>query len=321
MTVTFYRRSIAVFLIILLAGCSTKGETPDPPRWKFQQTENLADGDDPSALEVCLPDSGAPFHLRKAILVAGTIGVPHLARDLPGISYLTSKRLQTHLAALERFNLSATHNSSFESMGLSTAARVRQLGREYTSQFVVKLEFEDLTMHSSGGMLSRLLRGPKQRDVLIKLYIYDTEHGALFHSQQYEGTVSGDVVGYPGKSKAVTTSWFNTDLGKQIDEIIKDMSTQINEILACVPFSTQVTAVEGNNIHIKAGFLHGIRPGETLRVYPRSDLSPSEDTLLPKQNDVWIKVSTVFPKHSIARATQDSLLGNRLDTGDVVRAW
>ena len=176
-------------------------------------------------------------------------------------------------------------------------------------------------MHSSGGMLSRLLRGPKQRDVLIKLYIYDTEHGALFHSQQYEGTVSGDVVGYPGKSKAVTTSWFNTDLGKQIDEIIKDMSTQINEILACVPFSTQVTAVEGNNIHIKAGFLHGIRPGETLRVYPRSDLSPSEDTLLPKQNDVWIKVSTVFPKHSIARATQDSLLGNRLDTGDVVRAW
>lgn len=322
MTVTFYKFLIGGFVLLALANCSHKGEIPVSKQWNTQQNGEQEETGNPGALEVCLPEAGSPFHLRKAILVAGTIGVPDLARDLPGLANLTSKRLQTHLDELERFNVLATHDSSFESMASGTAARVRQLGREYSSQFVVKLELQDLTMHTSRVWIPKILGGNTERNVLMKLYVYGTEYGALFHSQRYQDTVTGNVVGYPGNGNTVTTPWFNsTTLGKKIDEILKNMSTQINEKLACVPFSTEVTAVKGNNIHINAGYLHGIRPGATLRVYRNSDMLAPDGTKKQREIERWIKVKAVFPNRSIASTTQDLAGGNLLDIGDVVRAW
>lgn len=335
MTVTFYKLSIVGVVLVLLAGCSYLGEMPGFGRWNALQNEEQANLENLGGFEVCLTEPGPPFSYRKVVLVAGTLGIPDLPRDLPGLAYLTSKRLQTHLDALERFNVLATHDTSFKSMGLDTADRVRRFGRQYDSQFVVKIEIQDLTMQSTGGWLStlfgghiqpKLIGGSTQRNVLMKLYIYDTEYGALFHSQQYQGTVSGNVVGFPGNGRAVTPSWFNTDLGTQVDEILKAMSVQINEKLACVPFSTKVIAVKGKDIHINAGFLDGIRPGETLRVYRRSylflpDGTQQERTQKLGKDEGWIRVNTVFPSHSIAGANQDSVGWVRPDAGDVVRAW
>jgi hypothetical protein len=335
MTVTLYKLSIVGVLLVLLAGCSLTGEVPVAGQWDTLQSEEQAKVIKSGAFEVCLLEPGPPFSYRKAILVAGTLGVPDLPRDLPGLAYLTSKRLQAHLDALERFKVLAAHDTSFESMSVDTAARVRRFGRQHDSQFVVKLEILDLSMQSSGGWLStlfagstqpKLFRGSTQRNVLIKLYIYDTEYGALFHSQQYQGTVSGNVVGYPGNGRSVTPSWFNTDLGTWVDEILKAISVQINEKLACVPFSTDVIAVKGKDIHINAGYLDGIRPGETLRVYRRNyiflpDGTQQQGTQKQGTNDGWIKVNTVFPNHSIANVTQEKEGGIQLDTGDVVRAW
>ncbi len=321
MTDTFFRISIACAVLVLLAGCSFTGEFSANGQHAPQRNNVQASAEKPDPLQVCSPDQGAPFHFRKNILVAGTIGVSDLARDLPGLANLTSRRLQTHLESLEHFNVLATHDTSFESMAPGTAKRVRHLGREHASQFVVKLELEDLTMHSSGGWLRKMSGGRAQRNVLMKLYIYGTEYGAQLHSQIYQDTATGKVVGHPGRGNAVTTPWFKTDLGRKVDQILKAMSTQINEKLACIPFSTEVTAVEGNNIHISAGYLHGIRPGETLRVYRSNDLLAPDEIRKLSENEGWITVTTVFPNRSIATATQVSLIGTRPDIGDVVRAW
>jgi hypothetical protein len=326
MTVIFYKLSIVAVVLVLLAGCSSLSDLPFARIWSTQQVEEQSRFELPVAFEACLPEAGSPFSYRKVILVAGTIGVPDLPRDLPGVASITSKRLQTHLEALERFNVVASHDTSFESTALDTAARVRQFGREYEAQFVVKLEIHDLTMNSSGGWLSKLVGATTERNVLIKAYIYDTEYGALFHAQEYQDSISGNVVGYPGTGRSVTLAWLNTDLGTRIDQILKAISMQINEKLACVPFSTEVTAVEGNDIHINAGYLHGIRPGETLRVYRRSYLSlpdgtQQQGTLKQGENEGWITVNAVFPNYSIASTTQDNVGGIRLDAGDVVRAW
>lgn len=323
MTVTFYKLWIVAVLSLLLVGCSLPGGLPFVGQGKKTsqaQARAVLQGTG-GALEACSPEPGTPFIYKKAILVAGTIGVPDLARDLPGLTTLTSQRLQMHLDALDRFNVFATHDSSFESMGPGTAGRVRQLGREYASQFVVKLDIEDLSVQPSGGWFDELLGGSDQRNVQMRLYIYDVEYGALFHSQQYQRTVSGDVVGYPGNGRTVASPWFNTDLGKQIDEMLQAMSMQINESLACVPFSAEVTSIRGNDIHINAGFLHGIRSGDTLRVYRRSDVLAPEDRQEQGENDGWIKVHTVFPNHSVASTARDGIVGYGLDTGDVVRAW
>lgn len=322
MIVTFQKSPIVGLIALLLGGCSTIGDRLSAEQRMVQSNADNTRVVSQSALEACMPESGSPFHFRKDILVAGTIGVPHLARDLPGLSPLTSRRLQTHLDSLGRFNVLATHDSSFESASPGTPARVRQLGQEHDSQFVVKLELQDLTVHSSGGWFAKLMGGGSKRHVLMKLYIYGTEYGALFHSKRYDAMVSGDVVGFPGNGNSVTTPWFYTDLGKKIDDMLIAMSMEINEKLACVPFSTEVTAVKGSDIHINAGFLHGIRPGETLRVYG-SRVGNSASNEPRKQGEVerWIKVHSVFPNRSIAIVAQDQIDHDHLDAGDVVRAW
>ena len=165
MTVTFYKLWIVAVLSLLLVGCSLPGKLPFVGQSKNTpeaQARAVLQGTG-GALEACSPEPGTPFIYKKAILVAGTIGVPDLARDLPGLTTLTSQRLQMHLDALDRFNVFATHDSSFESMGPGTAGRVRQLGREYASQFVVKLDIEDLSIQPSGGWFDELLGGSDQR--------------------------------------------------------------------------------------------------------------------------------------------------------------
>ena len=321
MTVSFDKLSILSALLVVLTGCSSISKIPFADRWNTQKSEVPSSATVQSAAEGCTPETGAPFHFRKVLLVAGTTGVSGIARDLPGLADLTSRRLQTHLDALNRFNVFATHNSSFETMASGTAVRVKQLGRDFASQFVVKLKLEDLTTYTAGGWLPELLGGITHRNVLLKMYIYDTEHGTLFYSKQYQDIASGDVVGYPGDGKVVSDPWFNTDLGIKIDSILKTISMQIDRKLACVPFSAEVVAVKGSDIHINAGYLHGVRPGETLRAYRSADVLASSGTQKQGENEGWIKVQTVFPNHSIASYNQDSLGDIVLDTGDIIRAW
>jgi hypothetical protein len=318
MNVTINQLLVAV-LILLLAGCSTKGGTENA-LYSAEQTRKGK----PAALEICKPDVGTPHYYHKTILVAATSAVNDVARDLPGLSILTSQRLQTHLDELDRFKVFAMHQTGFASMDTHTAEHVRQIGRQYAPQFVVKLEILDLTVHSPKGWLSEMFES-KQRDVLLKLLIYDAENGDLFYSQQYQGTVSGDVTGYPGNGIRVSTSWFNTDLGMKIDEMLKAMSKQVNEQLACVPFATEVTAVIGDDIHIGSGILHGIRPGTNLQLYHRIEVLGSNGSLKHDKRGGRIRVKKVFPRHSIASLVKEEKAGHAtsvmVKVGDVVRAW
>ena len=320
MTVTFYKLAVVATVVTILTGCSLGGELPPEGLGGVERRDEQA-GEIPASLQSCSPDAGSPFHFRKSILVAGTIGLPVLARDLPGLSTVTSMRLQAHLEALDHFNVAAMHNSSFNSSSPGAAARIRELGRNYASQFVVKVDIEDFSITSTGGLLSKLFGRNKERNIVLRLSVFDTEHGVPFYSQQYEETVTGDVVGFRGNGNSVTTSWFETDVGKQVDEMLKAMSTQIDENLACVPFSTQVTSVKEDELKIAAGYRQGIRPGETLRVYPTGSLFEPDGSQSLVNNKVWIKVKSVFPNYSLASVSEGMVNIESLSTGDIVRAW
>ena len=307
-------------VLTMLAGCSYSRAIPIGVPSIIQPRDGHATAI-PNSLETCSAAAGSPFHFRKSVLVAGTIGLPVLARDLPGLPPVTSRRLQAHLEALGSFNVSAMHDSSFESASPSAAARVRELGRDYEAQFVVKVDIEDLTINANGGLISNLLGRGDERNILLRLSVFDTEHGVLFYTDQLQHIVTGDVVGFPGNGNSVTNSWFETDLGKQIDKMLKTMSMQINETLACVPFSTQVTSVRDNQLRIAAGFRHGVRPGETLRAYPSGNLLQISSTSAGEPRQVWIRVNSVYPNHSTATVSEGTLSGSGLATGDVVRAW
>ena len=320
MTVTFYKLALVAAVVTILAGCSLGGEMPPEGLGSAERGDEQNDVI-PVSLQSCSPDAGSPFHFRKSILVAGTIGLPLLARDLPGLSTVTSMRLQAHLEELDHFNVAAMHNSSFKSTSPGAAARIRELGRDYESQFVVKVDIEDFAITSKGGLWSKLFGRNKERNIVLRLYVFDTEHGVPFYSQQYQKTVIGDVVGFRGNGNSVTTSWFETDLGKHVDEMLKAMTAKIDENLACVPFSTQVTSVREDKLKIAAGYRHGIRPGETLRVYPSGNIAKADGSPSIVDNKVWIKVNSVFPNHSIASISEGTVDSEGLSTGDIVRAW
>ena len=103
--------------------------------------------------------------------------------------------------------------------------------------------------------------------------------------------------------------------------MLKDMSRQINERLACVPFATEVLAVSGGKIHINAGYLHGLNPGATLQVYHRSDLRTGEGIKQLEGKGGWIRVNTVLPNQSIASVTEERSVSSLVNVGDIVRAW
>ena len=311
---------LTVVVILLVTGCSTKDDAKIGLQGT-QQNKAQVGVIKPSALDICKPNVGSPHYYRKAIFVADTTAKNDIARDLPGLANLTSQRLQTHLDELKRFKVSTAQPTGFASRDIHTAERVRQIGRQYVAQFVVKLEILDLTLHSPEGFLANLFED-NRRDVLITLYIYDAEHGALFYSQQFQDTVSGDVVGYPGFAGRIPPAWFNTDLGMTVDGMLKAMSGQINEQLACVPFATEVIAVSGDDIHINAGYLNGIKPGSSLQVYQRNELLTGDGVQKLEKKGGWILINTVLPNKSIANATEGNSVNNRAVTiGDIVRAW
>lgn len=321
MTVSVYKLSIIGVAVTLLAGCSVIGNMPyvDSLMSRGKTDQTILEGS--GGLEACVPESGSPFNFRKDILVVGTVGGTDQARDLPGLSMLTSKRLQTHLESLERFNVYGMHDSTFSNADSSTPSLVRELGREYSSQFVVKLELEDLTVRARKGWLRKVIGGVGQRNVAMKLYVYGTEYGELFHTSRFQDTVHGYVSGHSGNGPTVTTLWFDSDLGSEIDAILKKMSTQINERLACVPFAAKVIAMNGGNIEISAGYLHGVRPGTNLRIHQSKDIMTTNAAQKQAELEGWVTVHAVFPSHSIASVVEDSSETHRPEVGDAVRAW
>lgn len=323
MTVAFHKFTMVVAALTLLTGCTLFSGEPAPAPAVLLPSESGGQLETSSALQTCTPEAGAPFSYRKPIFVAGTLTASNLARDLPGLGKLSSQRLQMHLEQLDRFNVVAVHDESFNSMAADTQLVVQQFGRQHQSQFVVKIEIQDLTVYSPGGRLYKLMGGYDQRHVLIKSFIYDAENGSLFFSKQYKDTVHGDVVGYPGDSKKINpTYWTKTVLGQRIDKILEDISSEVNEKLACVPLSAKVTAVKGKDIHINAGFLNGIRAGETMRVYRKSRIWASDGSLKKGVDNDWVQVFAVFPGHSVARlANLEQGMDSSLNVGDVVRAW
>jgi len=159
MSVSFSKLSIALAVSTMLASCSFMGESPSAEQWNIQKASELAASGKALLPSECLPELGAPFSYRKNLLVVGSVSVPELARDLPGLARLTSARLQNRLDELTRLNVVANHESSFESMAADTPDLVKQFAREYKSQFVVKLDVLDLTVHSRGTWVYRLMGG------------------------------------------------------------------------------------------------------------------------------------------------------------------
>ncbi|MGM0594694.1 MAG: flagella assembly protein FlgT middle domain-containing protein [Pseudomonadota bacterium] len=309
-------------LIALMVGCAGGGgaESVKPESKAAAQEQEQ---EQPSAAQTCPPEVGTPHYYRKALLVAGTTSEPNVAPDLPGVEEKMAARLKQHLEGEERFVLSSAYGAYFAGGSARTAELVRDYGREHGAQFVVKLGIDTMALHHPNGRIplmgqSSLSLG-EAREVQLRLVIYDGQSGERFHSRRYQKRVSGDVVGHPGEGLKVSGAWFNTVLGKEVDALLAQMSREVVDKLACIPFTTTVVGVEGTSVHLDAGHLQGLRPGDTLRVYRLSERWLAGGVRIEERAGPWLRVKTVHPTHSVASLGETGT--GQVRVGDAVRAW
>lgn len=138
---------------------------------------------------------------------------------------------------------------------------VRRISAMYGSQFVVSGEVIDAGNSVNDG----LLRSGK-RVIEVDFMIHDGSTGFLLARHRLTRHVEGKTT--IGRNKPFgSASFFSTDFGQAIDNVIADAVRLISKDMEQIPFSARVIRISENNIYIDAGSTSFIEPGDSLVAY------------------------------------------------------
>lgn len=162
---------------------------------------------------------------------------------------------------------------------------------------------------------------PLRRRFGVELFVHDGLGGALLFQRYYQTSgfwnlPSQQVTGF------ATSDFWGTDYGQQVALQLQAMTEDLTEVLRCQPFMARIVSTRGNRLHIEAGAVSGMRPGDKLQVYRTGtfynlDLEPRTE-LTDMATEVVIK--QVQPQFVIAemRTNAEALMIQR---DDLVIAW
>lgn len=151
---------------------------------------------------------------------------------------------------------------------------VIQVARELDVQFVVTGVIRDLGVSDPSAwgtsVLDRLQRGVgvanQNRRFVADLMVFDGFSGAPVYQQRFATEAQWDAG--PGVSAGFDSAGFQeTAYGQAVSGIMADMSSAVQEALACQPFITRITRVDGNRVTLASGATAGLRPGDELHLY------------------------------------------------------
>ncbi|MFL1467768.1 flagellar assembly protein T N-terminal domain-containing protein [Marinobacter sp. DUT-3] len=151
---------------------------------------------------------------------------------------------------------------------------VIQVARELDVQFVVTGVIRDLGVSDPSAwgtsVLDRLQRGVgvanQNRRFVADLMVFDGFSGAPVYQQRFATEAQWDAG--PGASAGFNSAGFQeTAYGQAVSGIMADMSSAVQEALACQPFITRITRVDGNRVTLASGATAGLRPGDELHLY------------------------------------------------------
>lgn len=151
---------------------------------------------------------------------------------------------------------------------------VIQVARELDVQFVVTGVIRDLGVSDPSAwgtsVLDRLQRGVgvanQNRRFVADLMVFDGFSGAPVYQQRFATEAQWDAG--PGASAGFNSAGFQeTAYGLAVSGIMADMSSAVQEALACQPFITRITRVDGNRVTLASGATAGLRPGDELHLY------------------------------------------------------
>ncbi len=156
----------------------------------------------------------------------------------------------------------------------NTLTKIAKYARELGVQFVVSgvvrdLGFEDKISQSTSvwsGLVKTFGKPNTKRRFALELFVHDGFSGAIIWqrvfslSEDWSAEVNARVGFGSGKFNQMA-------YGKAVNGMLSSIATMIDEQLACQPFMTRISRIEGKTMHFSSGAASGIRPGDKLSLY------------------------------------------------------
>lgn len=205
---------------------------------------------------------------------------------------------------------------------------VIDVSREMGAQFVVAGVIRDIgvedpsawntsVLHSIGRGLGATNR---ERRFIADMMIVDGFSGSPIYQRRFQ--VRGDWDADAGQSSGFASAGFlETGYGQAVEGLITQMRSEIISALACQPFMTRITRVDGQKVTIESGATAGLRPGDTLalyRSYSHFDSPDATPELL--EADIEVQLNNVFPEYASGLIPQYGALQN-IQRGDIAIIW
>ncbi len=267
---------------------------------------------------------GEAARLRKRVAVTGfPLLYPGQARigRLDDAGEILPQQLQARLRAGERLQvLGATTTRLFDDLlnaptqqqNDNSLTNVVQVARELGAQFVVTGVIRDLGVADPSAwgtsVLDRMQRGigavDQNRRFAVDLMIYDGFSGSPVYQQRF--ATSAEWNAGPGASDGFGSEGFKqTAYGQSVTSTLDEMADAVTSALACQPFMTRITRVDGNRVTLASGATAGLRPGDQLNLYRSAQYLDSLGGT-PELTDTRLSVTlnNVHPDFSNGRMPQ-----------------
>lgn len=205
---------------------------------------------------------------------------------------------------------------------------VTEVARELGAQFVVAGVIRDIGVENpsawGSSVLHKIGRGlgatNQDRRFVADLMIFDGFSGSPVYQKRFEtrgrwNASKGASVGFG------SVAFMDTEYGGAVGGLIQNMGAEIQSALACQPFMTRITRVEGQRVTLESGATSGLRPGDTLelyRSYAHFDSLGATPEL--KDADTEVTLDSVFPEYANGLIPQYGALEN-VQRGDIAIVW
>lgn len=205
---------------------------------------------------------------------------------------------------------------------------VIQVARELGVQFVVAGVIRDLGVSDpdawGSSIFDRMQRGigtaNQNRRFVADLMIYDGFSGAPIYQERFATEARWDAG--PGSSDGFGSAGFQeTSYGRAVSGLMGDMASAVTNALACQPFITRVTRVDGRKVTLGSGATAGLRPGDELKLYRSASFFDSPGAT-PELHDsrTTITLNNVHPEFSSGSIPVSGGLIN-IQRDDVAIVW
>lgn len=210
----------------------------------------------------------------------------------------------------------------------NSLTNVVQVARELDAQFVVTGVIRDLRMVEPDtwgtSILDRMQRGlgmtNTERNFVVDLMVYDGFSGSPVYQKRFVTHAKWDI-DMTEKTGFGSSAFDRTEYGRAVAQTIVEMSEAVDRALACQPFMTRITRVEGQRVYLASGATSGLRPGDELHLY-RSYRFFDSLQATPELRDAETKmtVNHVYPDFSSGLMPQTGGINN-LQRDDIAIIW